>query len=429
MLCAIAACSNEATVFLSDVAIDASTAPLDAGTTNGEDGPQVKADASSPDVDSEPSNDAGVTDFDAGASKIDAGLVKPDAGLSQPVDSGVLFKDYVMVGGNNTIGVYAIEATGKLTKTAEVTGIQNPNYLALSPSSKQVFALSATPTGAVTAFSVDWQTGTLTRGKTTATESDSPAHLAVDPRKGAVTNVAVASFGDGAVTSMQFDASTGALSTVESKVRGVKAHQVVFSDSSAFAYVPMLGSDAIAQFQVSAAGKLTPLNPASVATKPGAGPRHLALHPNGQWAYLINQTDMTMSLLSVGADGTLKTEQTLSTLADNVTKQANWNCSHVLVHPNGKWVFGGNRGQNAIVTLGVDSFNGTLTRIANTSTEGSTPRDFGIDQAGRFLYVGNQDSATVVGFRINADTGVLTSLSSVADFNRPNFVGVFRLRR
>ena len=41
-------------------------------------------------------------------------------------------------------------------------------------------------------------------------------------------------------------------------------------------------------------GSLTANDPAFVATAAGAGPRHFAFHPNGRFAYVINELDSTV---------------------------------------------------------------------------------------------------------------------------------------
>jgi 6-phosphogluconolactonase len=354
--------------------------------------------------------------------------VASDGGTNQVPDSGAGFADYVFVGGGGAITSYLLKNDGTLGPAKTTNGISNANYLALSPSTSHVFAISEAGAGQVNSFQVA-RDGALSNRKTIATNTAGPTHLAVNPMSGDTVGIAVANYGDGNVTAVRFDAPKNTLTLLESSQDGDKAHQAIFSANGKYLYIPFLGSDAVGQYQVNADQTFSPLSPAKVSFKAGAGPRHMAIHPNGRWAYVINELDLTMTVLNVGANGTLTVVQSLSTLPAGQTKQPGDSCSHVLVHPNGKWVFGGNRGRNTIVTMQVDESNGTLKSIAHTPSGGRVPRDFGMDAEGRFLFVGAQQEGKVEGFRINATTGALTSLGTVANVNSPAFVGVFRLNK
>ncbi len=351
-----------------------------------------------------------------------------DAGATPVPDSGVAFADYVFVGGGTSITSYPLNDDGTLGAAKTTNGVSNPNYLALSPATKHVFAITEAGAGAVTSFQVA-RDGALSNKKTISIQTGGPTHLAVNPASGDTMGLAVANYGDGNVTAVRFEAANNTLTLLGNSQDGIRAHQAVFSADGKYLYIPFLGTDAVGQYKVNADQTFSPLSPAKVSFKQGAGPRHMAIHPNGQWAYVINELDMTMTMLKVDANGTLTVVQTLSTLPQGQTKRPSDSCSHVLVHPNGKWVFGGNRGRNTIVTMRVDEATGMLTSVAHTPSGGNVPRDFGMDPDGRFLFVGAQQEDKVEGFRIDAATGALTSLGTVANVDNPAFVGVFRLKK
>ena len=60
-----------------------------------------------------------------------------------------------------------------------------------------------------------------------------------------------------------------------------------------------------------------------------------------------------------------------------------------------------------------------FTALGHTTTQGRIPRDFAIDSTGEFLIVGNQDSDTVVSFRIDRETGDLQPTGHVASVPNP----------
>ena len=75
-----------------------------------------------------------------------------------------------------------------------------------------------------------------------------------------------------------------------------------------------------------------------------------------------------------------------------------------------------------IAIFAINQDSGQATRIGNEPTRGATPRNFAIDPAGRFLYVANQNSASIVRFRIDTMTGLLDSPARVAEVPAPTCI-------
>ena len=108
-----------------------------------------------------------------------------------------------------------------------------------------------------------------------------------------------------------------------------------------------------------------------------------------------------------GRTGKLELLQTVSTLPPNEKQQSGQSTAEMYVHPNGKFLYGSNRGHNTIVVYAIDQQTGKLTYVENQSTGGSTPRSFGIVPTGEYLLALNQASSTIVLFKIDSDTGAL----------------------
>ena len=139
-----------------------------------------------------------------------------------------------------------------------------------------------------------------------------------------------------------------------------------------------------------------------IKMKPGAGPRHVAFHPGGRFAFLINELDSTLAALSYdGRKGTFKVLQIVSTLPEGFRGEST--CADVQVSPSGAFVYGSNRGHDSIVIYRIDQRTGRLTYVGHEPTRGKTPRSFGIDPTGRFLLAANQDTDTIVTFRIEPE--------------------------
>jgi 6-phosphogluconolactonase len=93
--------------------------------------------------------------------------------------------------------------------------------------------------------------------------------------------------------------------------------------------------------------------------------------------------------------------------------------AEIIVHPNGKFLYASNRGEDTIAVFAIDSQKGTLMHIENVPTQGKEPRHFAIDPTGRYLLAENQNSDTIVEFRIDAATGKLTPTGEVVHVPSP----------
>src|SRR5438309_4547042 len=144
-----------------------------------------------------------------------------------------------------------------------------------------------------------------------------------------------------------------------------KAHCVVIDAGNKNVYVPVLGGDIVMELKFDpATGTVSPNGPGEVATKAGAGPRHLTLHPNGKFAYLITETTATIGTYAVDpTSGTLKGLQFVDTNEYKEQPAA----SDIHVTPDGKFLYGAEIGYK------IDSDKGTLTQIGRFPTE-KTPR-------------------------------------------------------
>ena len=111
----------------------------------------------------------------------------------------------------------------------------------------------------------------------------------------------------------------------------------------------------------------------------------------------------------------------VSTLPDGFTGENT--TAEVAVHPNGRFVYGSNRGNDSIAAFRV-SADRTLTRVGVYPTGGRTPRHFAIDPPGDLLIAANQESDTLVLFRIDESTGALAETAARARVPSPVFVGI-----
>jgi 6-phosphogluconolactonase len=188
-----------------------------------------------------------------------------------------------------------------------------------------------------------------------------------------------------------------------------------------FAYVADLGLDKVLVYRFNAdKGSLVANDPPFASVEPGAGPRHVAVHPNGRFVYVINEISVTVTAFGRDTErGSLTALQTISTLPPGQAVEPGFSTADVQVHPSGAFLYGSNRGHDSVVVFAIDEKSGRLTHVENTPTQGSTPRGFGIDPSGSYLLAANQRSDSVIVFRIDKQTGRLTPSGHTIEVGTP----------
>jgi 6-phosphogluconolactonase len=326
-----------------------------------------------------------------------------------------------------TIDILTVDtSTGALAARAGVASFGHaPSYLATSHAATNLYALDETAPGRVGAYAIEPTRGTLTFLNDVPSGGDGPAHLTVDATD---RFVLVANYGDGTVSVLPTRNGGRLADPVQTLQVGAQAHMIVLDPSNRYAFVPCKGADYVAQFVFDAArGTLTPGVVPRLPTAAGAGPRHLAFHPNGRFAYLINELNNTMTAYAFDRSaGTLSAVDTQSTLPQGFSGKDT--AAEVWVHPSGAWLLGSNRGDDSIVVFALDPATGRMTRKGHTKTGGAGPRDFAFDPSGTFVYVANQGTGNVVPFRFDALLGTLAPTATPFPVAAATFVGVVALR-
>src|SRR5690606_23400436 len=241
---------------------------------------------------------------------------------------------------------------------------------------------------------------------------------------------AVANYGGGSICSIPV-AGDGSLkkpatfvqhegsSTDKSRQEGPHAHSANFDAAGKYAVVCDLGLDKLMVYKVNRdTGELTANDPPSTSVAGGSGPRHLAFHPGGKFAYAcLEMSSEVRGFVYHPEEGIFYGIETYSTLPKDFTE--NNSTAETQVHPNGKFVYVSNRGHDSIAIFEIDQATGRLTAAGHASTQGKTPRNFGIDPSGRYLLAANQETSNVVVFRIDEKTGQLSETGSSISVPNP----------
>jgi 6-phosphogluconolactonase len=347
---------------------------------------------------------------------------------------------FVFVGtytGGKSQGIYTLNldmSNGVLTPVTVTAGIKNPSFVAVHPGGKLLYAVSeiadldGKPTGGVTAFAIDTQSGGLTALNSQSSTGAGPCYVTVDKTG---KTVLAANYGGGSVVSFPV-AEDGKLGPAASSIQhhgssvnprrqeGPHAHSINVDASNRFAIAADLGLDKLLVYKLDPVkSTLTPNEPPFGALPPGSGPRHFAFHPNGKFSYTNNELTSTVTLLDWNsALGTLAARQTLSTLPADFPQERN-STAEIQVHPSGSFLYVSNRGHDSLAIFSIDQQTGELHAVGHESTAGKTPRNFGIDPTGTFVLAANQDSDSIQVFRVDLTSGHLMPVGGPVEVPRP----------
>ncbi len=329
-------------------------------------------------------------------------------------------------------GIYAFRfdtATGQLSLIGVAAETPDPSWVVVHPNGKYLYAANETEkSSTISAFAIEPKTGKLTLLNQLPALGEDPCYLSFDKTG---KYLLVANYSSGTITVFPILADgllgehtalmkdQGATGPNKERQEAPHAHWIETSPDNRFVLVADLGLDEVLVYKFDAAsGALTPNEPAFARLKAGSGPRHAVFYPNGKFVFAVSELSSTATSFAYDLKkGTLKEIAAASALPPGFSGRND--VAEAAVHPNGKFLYVSNRGNDSIAIFSIDPVNRTLTPTGGIPTGGKEPRHFAIDPSGKYLLAENQFSNNIVVFKIDPTTGGLTPTGQVVEVPSP----------
>jgi len=362
------------------------------------------------------------------------GMMSDSTARSDSTKTTLVFISSFAAGAEGAIGAFHIDpVAGTLTPAHRTSGVEHPFFLALSPDRRFLYSIQARQFGGtesehVAAYAISGA-GELTLLNRQSSRGTASCYLDVDA-SGKTLLVANYSSGSVAALPVRKDGSLGeptafiqhqGSSVNPERQTGPHAHCIVVSPDNRHAFSADLGMDQIVSYQLDAAkANLTPSRQPFVRTAPGMGPRHLTFRPNGRHVYVINEIGNSVTLFDYepGTGGLIE-RQTLSSLPKDFKGKSA--CADLKITPDGRFLYGTNRGHDSIAAYRLAD-DGRLSLIGIHPSLGKGPQNLAIVDGGRLLLCANLPGNNVALFRIDPQTGGLTSVGQPVPVTSPSCI-------
>lgn len=179
-------------------------------------------------------------------------------------------------------------------------------------------------------------------------------------------------------------------------------HQVTTDPLGRYIFSPDRGEDSVHTFQLDeSTGKLEQIS--DMPTRASRTPRHMCFLTSADKAYVLTEFSATIVCCDFDREtGKLTPFQIIPALPAEYTGLYNKG-AEIAVHPSEQFLYTSNRGHNSIATYAIDRVTGKLHPLGWQNTYGKVPRFFMIEPGGKYMYVANERSSSIVSFSIRED--------------------------
>jgi 6-phosphogluconolactonase (cycloisomerase 2 family) len=283
--------------------------------------------------------------------------------------------------------------------------VPNPSYVCEHPTKLTLYVVHG-DFGHISSYKIHESDGTLELLNQVSTEGSNPVHLIVsDSGKwllvvnyatGNIVSIPIQDNGslDVVSSSLVFDGVPGP----NSEQKGSHPHQISYSKTFDLFCIPDKGLDRVSYVKLDeATGRLT--FEGFTKFPDGAGPRHMAMHPSGKFAYVVGELNSTLYRCLINAsNGHLQLEEGFSTIPPGF-KDGNSGAGIVCTQ---NAIYISNRGHDSVAKINIDPGSGKKLEILWQKTGGATPRFITLDEINKSLLVANESSDSIFALSLNS---------------------------
>lgn len=306
------------------------------------------------------------------------------------------------------------ENTGEVSFVTGAKGVSNPSYITFGTDNHILYSVGedGAQNSTVNRFIFNQDNCTLELVQSENAAGGSPCHIAIAPNG---STVAVANYNGGSVTVYPLNARGEMIapaSVIQFSGSGpdslrqtqARLHHILFSPDSKSIYANDLGTDCIHRITNPIDSPIIK----DIHVTPGAGPRHTAVSPDGNYSYTLSEISGEIFAFKVLPD-TLIPIQTI--IADSLHAEGS---ADIHISPDGQFLYASTRLKgDGIVIFEINQVNGTLYRTGYQPT-GKHPRNFAITPSGKWLLVACRDTDTIEIYARDNSNGMLTLHSSIS---------------
>ncbi|HRI25257.1 MAG TPA: lactonase family protein [Ferruginibacter sp.] len=359
-------------------------------------------------------------------------LLIASGAAAQKTQPAYLLVGTYTAGKGEGIYVYSFNPVTAASKLVSIAKTSNPSFLAVAPGKKTVYAVNEnadstmhTTGGYISAFR--FKNGTLTEINKVSSGGNHPCYVAVDKTgnwvfagnytSGSIGLIAVKK--DGSLDSLKQVVQHSGSGADPVRQKSPHVHGTFLSPDNRYLFVPDLGIDKLMNYTFNVkAGILQPAKIPFEKLSPGSGPRHLDIHPNGKYVYLLLEMMGEVIVYKNAGHANLQEVQTFSSLPPYYKGPIG--AADIHVSKDGKFLYCSNRGNaNTIGIFSIDNVTGKLTSVGHQYVMGTKPRNFNFSPGEDFLLVANQESNNIVIFKRDKQTGLLTDTGKRIDVPNP----------
>jgi len=308
--------------------------------------------------------------------------------------------------------------SGEISITEHYDGTMGGDYLALSPDNKHLLATTKSndlTKAGIIQYDVTNDGRLEMMDKKLKTASDLPCHVSFTPD---MQYALSANYGDDEISLYSFE-NKRITSEIDHIVKPdqSKGHFIQTDPSGSYVFAVFLGLNKVFSYTIESSKFQENENQAFFSLPAGSGPRHMVFHPNKDFAYIVNETNSSVTACNYNSEKGILTElQNINLLPP--TYFGTNHAAAIRISPDGQFLYASSRGHNSIAVFKIEE-DGLLSLVEHETEGINFPRDFNITPDGKFMIICNQKGNSIMSLHIDETSGELTNTGMSETITNP----------